>query len=198
MRTHGTLAQRVAAAEALALIVLVGLTLSACGPSPHGATPPSPKVNCWDGSAVSDAKCPEVAGPAGLEWLVPQRQSGPAAICTKRLPTDYSPVATADDILACHWPDLESERPDLQPHLEVTRYPTVELANSGCVKGEDWIVNGEVYGSTGATEGFQDERWWCYSGLPFVFEFIATAPEFYELPKQLIFRTPDEVRVGHT
>jgi hypothetical protein len=130
MRTHGAFTQH---AGALALALLLAQTLCACGPSSHEAAPAPPKFDCWDGSAVSDDKCPELTGTEALEWLVPQRQSGPAAICKTMLPTQYSPVATADDILACTWPDLKAE-------LTVNRYPAIELAKGGCYTTEDWIV----------------------------------------------------------
>lgn len=179
----------------LTIALLITGSLGACGRPADAVSSKlaSPSVKCWDDTEATGGKCPELTGSRALEWVLPQRKSGAVPSCTKQSPTDFSPVATANDILVCQWPDSKAS-------LTVNRYPSAALADNGCYSTEDWIVDGQAYGRTGYTEqyvGQGGERWWCYTGLPFVFEFVSAAPDFTELPRDFAFRTPAELRAGH-
>ncbi|AGB22172.1 hypothetical protein Mycsm_01784 [Mycobacterium sp. JS623] len=177
----------------LAASTIAGCTSTDAGSAQPALSPSTPTVTCWDGS--SGSSCPPLKGQAALEWLVPQRSSGPAPTCGKRLPTDYSPVETADELLVCTWRDSPGE-------LTIKLYSSAAVAKSDCYQTDPWSKNGETYGRTGATEssvGQGGERWWCYDTTPVGITLVAPAPTFYELPDQLTFRTPDEIRGnGHS
>ncbi len=136
--------------------------------------------------------CPPLNGSAALQWIVPQTKSGATLTCTLKSSTDFSPVATADEIQVCEWPGP----PDV--YVNVERYSDRNVADAACHRVEDWVVDGVKFGAAGSTGSDNyGERWWCYDDSPLVINLSGPLASIQSLASELVFRTPAQLRDGH-
>lgn len=177
----------------IGLVVLTALLLRPPGKTNTARS--STSTTCWDGSGVSEGNCPPLESTAALRWVIPRLKSGSEPTCTKRSPTDFSPVATSEEILRCEW----AEHPNVR--LEIERYATPRLAAEGFISfGEDWVVDGKLYGKTMYTAGGSGaQRWWYYKDSNFVLDIFGQDGNLVDtLASEFDFRALEEIRTGRS